>query len=332
MSILDRHISRQIVRYFMATFAIVTLIYMIADFFEKVDNLIESGLPFSKAALYFISRIPIEHLIPASTLLAVMVVFGLMNKHNEIVALKTGGVSIYRLVKAPLALGFAFSLVLLLFSEILLPIARSSANRIWMEEVKDVRVNAQRQNVWLKGQRSIYHIQFYDPVKVRAFDVSLNFFDDQFRLTRRIDAREGAFVENQWVFFDAMEQVRNAGDGSYAVRFVERLPVALDFRPQDLKRVVKASDEMNLLELADYIETAEAEGYDATSYRVDLHAKIDYPLVCIILSIIAVAIAGRGRRGAGSPLPARGARSIPGCPGLYQGAQTIGGLGGCSTT
>jgi lipopolysaccharide export system permease protein len=94
-----------------------------------------------------------------------------------------------------------------------------------------------------------------------------------------------------------MEQVRNAEDGSYTVRFLERLPVALDFKPQDLKRVVKASEEMNLLELADYIETAEAEGYDATSYRVDWHAKIAYPLVCIILSIIAVAVAGRGRRG-----------------------------------
>jgi lipopolysaccharide export system permease protein len=78
---------------------------------------------------------------------------------------------------------------------------------------------------------------------------------------------------------------------------VDRLPVALDFVPQDLKRIVKASDEMNLLELADYIETAESEGYDATSYRVDLHAKIAYPLVCIILSVIAVAVAGRGRKG-----------------------------------
>ena len=99
---------------------LVTVIYMIADFFEKVDNLIESGLSFPKAALYFLSRIPLEHLIPASTLLSVMVVFGLMNKHNEIIALKAGGISIYRLLKAPFFLGVLFSLVLIMFSEILL--------------------------------------------------------------------------------------------------------------------------------------------------------------------------------------------------------------------
>jgi len=297
MTILDRYISQQVVRYFGATFVLVTVIYMIADFFEKVDNLMESGLPVPKAALYFLSRIPIEHLIPASTLLSVMVVFGLMNKHNEIIALKTGGVSIYRLMKAPFVLGVIFSLVLLIFSEILLPIVRSNANRIWLEEVKNVQVDAQRKDIWLKGQHAIYHFQFYDPIRMRAFDVSLNFFDADFNMVRRIDAREGEYIEEQWVFQDVMDQVPHPEDGSFVVRHLDQLTLPLDFEPMDLKHVVKDSDEMSLLELADYIQTAEVEGYDATPYLVDWHAKVAYPLVCVILSVIAVSIAGRGRRG-----------------------------------
>jgi lipopolysaccharide export system permease protein len=297
MTILDRYISQQIIRYFGATFALVTAIYMIADFFEKVDNLIESGLSFPKAALYFLSRIPLEQLIPASTLLSVMVVFGLMNKHNEIIALKAGGISIYRLLKAPLFLGVLFSLVLLMLSEVLLPIVRSSANRIWLEEVEKAQVVAQRQNIWLKGQHAIYHIQFFDPVRMRAFDVSLYYFDDDFRMMRRIDAGQGDYLNEKWVFHDVMEQVRNTEDGSFTVQHHDQLAIPLNFEPMDLKRVVKNSDEMNLMELADYIQTAESDGYDATSFRVDWHAKVAYPLVCVILSIIAVSIAGRGRRG-----------------------------------
>jgi lipopolysaccharide export system permease protein len=297
MTILDRYISQQIIRYFGATFALVTAIYMIADFFEKVDNLIESGLSFPKAALYFLSRIPLEQLIPASTLLSVMVVFGLMNKHNEIIALKAGGISIYRLLKAPLFLGVLFSLVLLMLSEVLLPIVRSSANRIWLEEVEKAQVVAQRQNIWLKGQHAIYHIQFFDPVRMRAFDVSLYYFDDDFRMMRRIDAGQGDYLNEKWVFHDVMEQVRNTEDGSFTVQHRDQLAIPLNFEPMDLKRVVKNSDEMNLMELADYIQTAESDGYDATSFRVDWHAKVAYPLVCVILSIIAVSIAGRGRRG-----------------------------------
>jgi len=297
MTVLERYIARQILRYFGATFALVTVIYVIADFFEKADKLIESGLPFQKAAFYFLSRIPIEQLIPASTLLSVMLVFGLMNKHNEIIALKAGGVSIYRLLKVPFILGVIFSLILLIFSEILLPIVRSDANRMWMEHVKKLWVEYQQRNIWLKGHHAIYHIAHFDAARNRMIDVSLTFFDADFRMTRRIDAREGDYIENHWVLHDVMEQERNTKDGSFRVGHLDQMTLKLDITPADLRRVIKESDEMSLLELGDYIRTTESEGYDATPYRVDWHAKLSYPLVCIILSVIGVTIAGRGRRG-----------------------------------
>lgn len=297
MSVLDRYIARQILRYFGVTLAVISVVYVIADFFEKVDNLIKTGLPPLKAAYYFLSRIPVEQLIPASALLAVMLVFGLMNKHNEIIALKAGGISIYRLLKVPFALGLIFSLVLLMLSEILLPIVRSNANRMRMEQVQKIWVDLLHRNIWLKGNRSIYHIAHYDSVRERMMDVSLTFFDDDFRITRRIDAREGVYVDGKWILKEAMEQVRNPEDGAFAVHHRDQLALMLDFAPFDLKRVIKESDEMSLLELGDYIRTTEAEGYDVTPYRVDWHAKVAFPLVCIIMTVIAVTVAGRGRRG-----------------------------------
>ena len=302
MTVLDRYITRQVLRYFGAIFALVTVIYIIADFFEKIDNLVESGLPVAKAAFYFLSRIPIEQLIPASTLLSVMLVFGLMNKHNEIIALKAGGVSIYRLLKVPFTLGLVFTAVLLILSEVLLPIVRSNANRMWMEEVKKFWVDYQQRNIWLKGNHSIYHIAHFDVARSRMVNVSLTFFDGEFRITRRIDAREGDYIEDQWVLNDVMEQIRNPEDGLFRVRNLDHLALQLDFEPEDLKRVIKESDEMSFMELGDYIRTTESEGYDATPYRVDWHAKIAFPLVCIILAVIAVTIAGRGKRGESLPI------------------------------
>jgi lipopolysaccharide export system permease protein len=297
MTVLDRYLAREIIRFFGATLALVTVVYMIADFFEKVDKLIASGLPLAKAALYFLARIPFEQLLPASTLLSVMLVFGIMNKHNEIVALKTGGVSIYRLLKAPFVIGWALTVALLLLSEVLLPIVRSSANRIWLEEVEKVQVVGERHNVWLKGPRAIYHIGFFDAARERAFDISLSFFDADFRLSRRVDAAEGEYVEDEWVLREVMEQTYQSKEGTYHVTHHDRLALALAVAPEDLKRVIKDSSEMSLLELGDYIHIAESEGYDATAYRVDWHAKTAFPLVCVLLSVLAVTIAGRGRRG-----------------------------------
>ena len=50
----------------------------------------EAGLPFSKAFIFFFFNIPfiISQITPIGILLAVLVVFGLMSKNNEIIALK----------------------------------------------------------------------------------------------------------------------------------------------------------------------------------------------------------------------------------------------------
>ena len=296
MRIMDRYIMREVSRYFMRVLMTVTLIYMIADFFDRVDNLIESELSFAKAALVMLSRIPLEHLIPVSVLLAVLVVFGLMGKHNELTALKTSGVSIYRCLRAPLMVGIGVSIVMVLCTEMVLPILRSTANRYWLEAGKQIQINSRHQDVWLRGDGFIAHIRHFDPDRSMASNVNINFFDAHFRLVRRIEARRVDFKANQWSCYDTVEQILNPTDGNATVVHHDRMDAPVYFQLDDLKQGVKPADEMGAIELAAYIRTVAAEGYDTTALRVDWQAKIAFPLVCILLAVMAAAIAGRPRR------------------------------------
>ncbi|MEJ2477768.1 MAG: LptF/LptG family permease, partial [Desulfobacterales bacterium] len=120
--------------------------------------------------------------------------------------------------------------------------------------------------------------------------ITLYFFDEKFRLVRQVDAANGVFITGGWLFYDILEQVLDPLSGEYKVTFHKERREPLDTRPEDFKRVSKKSEEMNLLELLDYIHSVETEGYDATSYKVDLQAKIAFPFVCIILSILGLGI------------------------------------------
>ncbi len=299
MSIIDRHIVREISRYFGWILLTVTLIYISADFFDKIDKLIASELPIGKAALFFFSRIPFEHLIPASVLLSVLVVFGLMGKYNELTALKTSGISIYRCIKAPLIVGVGASLFLILCAEMLLPIVRSTANRYWLEAGKQVQIKSRQQNAWLRGDGFIAHIRHFDAGKSMAFDVSINFFDARFRLVRRIEARRIHFQASQWACYNTVEQILSPVKGEPTVRHHARLDMPAFFELDDLKHGVRAANEMGVFELAAHIRTVSAEGYDTTALQVDWQAKLAFPLVCILLAVLAAAIAGRPRRGQG---------------------------------
>ena len=294
MTIIYKHLSRELLKYFCMVLIAVVGIYLAVDFFEKIDNFLDAELPLSRAVLFFALRIPfvVAQVTPVGVLLAVLIVLGLMVKNNETVALKSGGVSAYYLFKPVLAMGLAFSILLFFFSEVLVPITMGETNEIWHNEVKkESAVTSRKKNIWIKGKRSISHITYFMPSDRTIFGVTLNYFDEGFRLIKRIDAQKGVYTGGKWHLFNLIEQDLSENEGGYRVTCREEGSANLEFLPEDLGRVVKKPEEMTYGELSTYIREVEQEGYDATSYRVDLNAKMAFPFVCLIMSIVGSSLA-----------------------------------------
>ena len=299
--ILFNYTIKEILKYFAVIIAMVIAIYLAVDFFEKIDDFMEADLPFSLALSFFFYKIPfiVAQIMPVGFLLAVLVAFGLMSKHNELIALKSSGVSTYYLLQPVLLLAVLFSLLLFLLSEAIVPISMDKANRIWLQEVRrGPAVASKEKNIWIKADHMIAHIKYYNPARRTVFGITVNYFDNGFRLIRKIDAKEGTYRQENWQLQTVVEQNFTQESESIVTLHDHRL-VKFNFLPKDLKRVVKKSEEMNFKELYTYIKKVESEGYDATAYRIDFYAKFAFPLVCIIMGMIGsgISIAGRIREG-----------------------------------
>jgi len=302
MTILDRYVVKEILKCFVIVLTVVLGLYIIVEFFNKADNFTEAGLSISRLIRYLQLKLPqiMVQITPIGILLAVLVAFGLMNKHNEILALKSGGVSVLFLMRAALAIAVFLSITLFLLSEVVVPITISKANKIWFSEVKKKPVLATRQkNIWIKGNRAIYYIKYFNPQNQSVSGVTLNYFDRAFKLSKRIDATSGVYQKGKWVFSDIMEQVLDKESETYVVSIYPQQTIKLDVLPEDLKRVFTKSEEMNVAELFSYIREVESEGYDATTFRVDLHARFAFPVLTVIVCIIGIGIAvkRKGREG-----------------------------------
>ena len=92
------------------------------------------------------------------------------------------------------------------------------------------------------------------------------------------------------------------GDVDHEITFHDQQIERLDFAPDDLKRVAKEAEEMGFFELKNYIAKSKKEGYDSSRYRVDLHAKVAFPVVCILMCMIGTGIAIRGKSREGLPV------------------------------
>ncbi len=292
MSILDRYLIKEIVKHFGIVLSSAVIIYLAIDFFENIDRFLEAGLPVSRMLEFFQLKLPLitVQITPIGLLLSVLITFGLMNKNNEIIALKSGGLSVYHFLKPILALGLLVSVLYFIFAEVVVPVTISKANEIWRVEVKGYAITAERKNIWIKGHRSIAYISYFNPQDKSLSGITLNYFDQQFKLVRRVDAARGKFKDKHWIFYDVMEQRLDGQSGSYAVSFSDEQIEELDLTPDDLKRAAKKSEEMGFKELYYYIQDVEGEGYDATPYRVDLQGKFALPLSCIIVCIIGTSV------------------------------------------
>ena len=296
MSIIEKYLAKEVFKYFGILLLMVITIYLLVDFFEKIDNFMEASLPFLKIISFFQLKTPliISQITPIGIFLAVIIVFGLMNKNNEVVALQSSGVSIYYLLRPVLFIGLFLSILLFLVSELIVPMTISKANRIWNVEVKKrSAVVSKGKNIWIKDKRAIYHITYYNPANSTILGVAFNFFDDDFRLTRRIDATKGVFKNGRWIFYDIVEQKLDKESNHYQFKYYKEREEPFHFMPEEIKRVVKKSEEMNFLELYEYIKNIETEGYDASAYQVDLYAKLAFPCVCLIMCFVGPCIASR---------------------------------------
>jgi lipopolysaccharide export system permease protein len=279
-------------------------IFNLFDFIEKVDNFMEAKVATSTLLSFFLLQVPevTALMIPMAVLMATIISLGLMAKKNEIVAVKSSGISIFRFTLPILLFSVALAMAVALINETVLPITKARTNYIWNVQVeKQPGRLFQREKFWYKGQNAIYQVGFYQPESQSMADVTCYRFDKDFTLIERLDARRASYQNGRWVFYDGLYQQRLPG-GGYNAKIFKKLSLNLLERPQDFTRMSKPSEEMDLGELARYVSKVQAKGLDPLHQRVDLQAKLAFPFVCLIMAMLGIPLALYKERGQGLPL------------------------------
>ena len=168
MTILTRYILGELIKIFMITLGAFVMIYVLVDFFERIDNFIEAGARLHFMFLYIMFKLPlvVGQMTPVAVLMSTIIALGLLARGNEIIALKASGVSPYRIVFPVLALSLLISCLSFLNSESVVPYTNRRVNAIWKRHVQREapKFVARYESLWFKGQDAIYNIRTYDVV------------------------------------------------------------------------------------------------------------------------------------------------------------------------
>jgi lipopolysaccharide export system permease protein len=302
MKILSRYLAREFILNFLLALAAFTTTYLIVEFFERVNAFMVNQAPLPLMAAYFLSKIPgiVYQISPPAVLLAAIKTLGQMSRHNEIIAMKAGGVALSQLARPILGTVLVICFVLLGISEFLMPQTNQNARALRDQIIhkKKSVVTFKQSQIWIHSFQAIYNIQLYDPEKNVLQGVTIFRFDPAFRLTERVDARSAHWEKGQWVFSDV--SVTKFPPGGFPVRKMHpRLVLYLPEAPNDFRIAEKNPDEMNYRQLREYVQKVERDGYNARKYRTAMHASLSFPFVGMIMAMLGIPLALRKERGAG---------------------------------
>jgi LPS export ABC transporter permease LptG/LPS export ABC transporter permease LptF len=304
--ILDDYVLRQFLEYLglvLSTFLILTLVF---TFFELLGDIVRNRIALVTVGEYLINVIPsmVYLMTPLSVLIAVLVTFGLLQKTNELTAMKATGVSLYRLIVPVMVLSALLSVSLFAFDQLYLPHTNKRQDAL-RNEIKgkppQTYLNPQRK--WIFGaHHEIYYYEFFDSERNQFANLSVFKLDPRtFLLKGRTFASRVFWNDglNKWVFEQGWVRNLNSSQVTEYRTFDVATFSDLDEPPNYFKKEVKQSSEMNFDELKRYIRELEQGGFDVVRLKVQLYKKIAFPLITFVMAVLAIPFAlSAGRQGA----------------------------------
>jgi LPS export ABC transporter permease LptG len=304
-NLLDRYVVRQFAFMFLLVALSGLSIYVIADLSETVEDVIKNRVAQSVVISYyrFLSLQIFYDLAPVLVLVTTLITFSLLSRSNEVTALKALGVSLFRLaVPAVAAAGAVVLLSAYLQSEVL-PASNSrvAALKDEIRATETPRTFRRADRQWLFGQgRYVYNYLRYDPREESLQRLQVFEFDESHRLVGRLFAQRATYDEasGRWLFEDGWGRRFDGSEVDDFSSFSARL-VDYPETPEYFDSEIKAPEQMDYEDLASYIGELESSGQAVPELRVQLHNKLAYPVISLVMALVAFPFAFRlGRQGA----------------------------------
>jgi LPS export ABC transporter permease LptG len=299
--ILDRYLMREFLAFLGIGLAVAATLFVVVDLLQTLDRYLRVKPPLVYILEHFLYRLPaaLHEGLPVVVLVATIFLFLALSRFHELTAMKAAGISLYRVSAPVLLMGFSVAVSAMLFQELFLP----RLNELG-EEVDRVKIRGQlprhlqsRQRLWVRSADSrFYRVSLLNPQTSDLYGVTILEVDKQFRLLTRLDARQAHWTELGWELRDGAFREIDVGGTLQTVPFTL---TAMDLSEDidEFTRIHKPVQSMSYWELRDYVVRLEAAGFQVKKYLVELYSKLSFPLVNLVMVLVAIPFALQSPRG-----------------------------------
>lgn len=302
--VLDRFILKEFITVVLITTAGALSLFTILTLFEIIDEIYTNHISWATVFEYFVFIWPmvLQLVLPLCLLISLLICFGLLEKSNQIMALKACGISLYRL-SAPVVLAVALLAGGIFFlQETILPYSNQRQAQLRDRiKGKKVQTNYLQENTWILGRDDrLFNFGYFDPKLNQFADfIAYRIHFQSAQLQEILYARQATWDQalQRWQLEDGWTRVFRGQRNAFQP--FRRHANSITENPDYFKKEVKTADKMSFTELWNYIGRLRQGGFNTLSLEVDLHAKLAYPMINLIILLIGLPFSFMmGKRGA----------------------------------
>ncbi|HXF35435.1 MAG TPA: LptF/LptG family permease, partial [Candidatus Acidoferrales bacterium] len=307
LTILDRYMLGELVGPFTFGLSAFTLILIATQLLAIAKFVTDEHAPLLIAIEYFLWGLPqvLIYVIPMALLLGVLLTMQRLSGDSEIIAMKAGGISLYRIVASLIVVGVLASFVSLFLQEEIVPIATDQAAYLREIVIKHISINSNLTVVTALpgGGKQLTVAAAMEPATQALLNVTVIQYDRDQRPQEIVFSRRAVYDAPTWRFINAATYHFEADGSTYSsIDPVLRIDVG-EAPGQFVRRAAQDNPEdMSRAEIRAVMTSGRLTPDQRRTYAATYHAKLARPFAALVFALIAIPFGLRPVRGGGASL------------------------------
>lgn len=305
MKILDKYILKKYFTSFIFTLLILIPIAMAIDISEKVGKFLKAedltvGDIIDQYYIHFIVNYG-NTFMPLALFISVIMFTSKMSGNSEIIAIHSSGISFKRFLKPYLIGATIITCISLYANHFVVPKSNKALEAFeesYLRSIykKQTKSSVSKVSLQLSANDYVYFGYFNFKSK-NGYNFSYEHFDGN-QLKYKVIAQNIRWNEKDSTFRLSTYRKRFIGAHKDSLDSGSFMDTTFNFEPKDLLYVDYLAREMPSMGLSAHIEQSEKRGVkNLNNYKVELYKRTSLPISSFVLTLIAVTLASKKRRG-----------------------------------
>lgn len=298
MRILDRYILKSVLSVFFICLLTFVLLYVIIDAFSYLHDILKQKTGIFLLIQYYLSYLPIifVQVSPIACLLATLYTLGNLNRNNEIIAMRTCGLSIIGITKMTVIFGAIISVLIFWVNDRFVPLSLSNTQRMKESFESGIKKQPDKQeviaNVSMYGAKNrLYFVNSFSVNSSTMEGIIILEHDEKQNVTKKIVAAKGTYTDGLWKFYKSITyEFDKNGQIKGEPRYFEEELMDISETPKEFLNQRQRADLMTIGQLQDYINKLLKSGASGVirNLRVELYQRFSQPLAALVMILLGI--------------------------------------------